>query len=242
MPVRKKLKNVNAKRAAGGFASAAKMTPQMRSERASQAAQARWAKQSLSGREVNITDILISSEISRSGAPEYILHKSEATSKDSFIACSAEIEGKSVTVTADKQWQMFNSDYTTKSPLIIVASQLRHPALIRAAYDLYVKGMEAMVTQNKTARWLTLEFVNSYRAKADLKPNMGLLVLDNAHMEMEAKKYTQLQDYIHNDSITRIVVAHGCDPLKFATQTLRHQPDMIFNVSVRAKALKSIII
>ena len=117
---------------------------------------------------------------------------------------------------------------------------LRHPMLTRVAYELFSHGVAECVKAGKISRWTNLDYSNAW--KREKKPGLGLLLLDNAHVDMDSKKYSLLQDYLYDESLTRIVVVHGADPFQFAFDVIRHKPDLVFNVSVREKALKSIII
>lgn len=225
------------KPAAGGKSRASSLTPQARIEIAKRAAQARWSKEkSVDG---GITSNLYDNELSKSGAPEYIIHKADKPKADNFEQSTGTIGDKRLVISKEKQWENYNSIDFKTAPLIVVGSLLRHPNLIRVAYELFIENIKQCVVDGKIARWVMLDYNNAYKTKADLK-NVGALVLDNAHLEMDSKKFTLCQDYLSNDSITRIVVAHGSDPLEFSLSVLRHKPDFVFNVSVRERALKTI--
>lgn len=218
---------------AGGFARAEKLSPQRRSEIAREAALKRWGKTPNS-----IQTSLFDSEISKSNAPDYIIHKSEKPTKDSFELAQGTFKDTVIRVQSEKQWADFSNIDFTKNPLIVVGSLLRHPNLVRAGYEIFLDSVEYYLEDNKACRWHVLDYFR-YDKKESLK-NLGSLVLDNVHLEMDAAKHSVLQNNIHNDSLTRIVIVHGCDPLEFALSTIRHKPDYVFNVSIRAKALKTI--
>lgn len=236
--LKKSLKKVKAAKSKAGHARAAALSPQARSLIAAKAAQARWAKAAQDTRA--LADDLASVELARTDAPDYIVHKTQKPTETTFQECIGKFDDRTYRMTQDIQWTKFNEPFIANTPLIVIGSMLRHPMLTRVAYELFSKGVAECVKIGKISRWTNLDYSNAW--KKEKKPNLGLLLLDNAHVDMDSKKYSLLQDYIYDESLTRIVVVHGADPFQFAFDVIRHKPDLVFNVSVREKALKSIII